>query len=122
MSWLKRLFGWLSGYFTSGKAAADAQKALEYVGKALPFVVIAADIITTLTPTGVDDAAWRAIKAAYPRLLDGTEKSSEELKAEALIISAELLKARYPELSTSVARAAAQLAYIDWKATKGEGL
>lgn len=120
MNWLKRLFGFLRGYFRTGQAARDTQKALEYVGKALPFVIIAADIITTLTPTFVDDALWRAIKAAYPRLLDGTEKSPEELKAEALVISAELLKAKYPELSTSVARAAAQLAYIDWKAAKGD--
>lgn len=118
MNWLKRLFNAIGAYFKSGKAAADATKAMQYVGKALPFVVIAADIITSLTPTGIDDLVWARIKAKYPNLLDGKQKSPDELKADALIIAAELLKDRYPELSTSVARAAAQLAYIDWKALK----
>lgn len=116
MNWLKRIFGFLRGYFSSGKAASDAQKALEYVGKALPIIRIVADVVVTLTPTGIDDALWAAIKAKYPTLLDGTAKTSDQVKAEALIIAGEMLQARYPELSVSVARAAAQLAYIDFKA------
>lgn len=116
MNWLKRIFGILRGYFSSGKAASDAQKALEYVGKALPIIRLVADVIVTLTPTGIDDMVWARIKARYPTLLDGTAKTSDEVKAEALVIAGELMRAKYPELSVSVARAAAQLAYIDFKA------
>jgi hypothetical protein len=117
MGWLKRIIGFLSGYFRSGKAASDAQKALEHVGKALPTIRVVADIVTTLTPAGIDDAVWAGIKAKYPTLLDGTAKTPDQVKADALIIASELLLAQYPGLkSVSVARAAAQLAYIDYKA------
>ena len=120
MNFLKRLFGFLKGYFQSGKAARDAQRALEYAGKALPLVIIVADIVTKMTPTGIDDAIWAAIKAKYPRLLDGSEKTPDEVKAEALIIASEWLKLKYPGLSTTVARAAVQLAYADWQGIQEE--
>jgi len=120
MNWLKKLFGAISKYFKTGSAARQAQQALEYVAKAMPFVVTAGNVIVTLTPTGVDDAVWKAIKAKYPKLLDGSAKTIDELKAEALVIAAEMLQAKFPELTTSVARAAAQLAYIDWSALKTE--
>ncbi|MBN9658618.1 MAG: hypothetical protein J0H49_10605 [Acidobacteria bacterium] len=116
MNWLKRLIGSISAYFRTGRAAKDAQTALEYVGRALPYVKIAADLVVSLKPTQVDDLAWTAIKAKYPSLFDGRVKTQDEMKASALLIASDLLKAKYPELSTSVARAAVQLAYIDAKA------
>lgn len=115
MNWLKRFFGALSAYFTSNKAAQQAELALSYIGKALPVVSQVAEILTKLTPTGIDDAVWASIKAKYPRLLDGTTKTPQEVRAEALILAAELLKSRHPELSTGTARATVQLAYIDYK-------
>lgn len=116
MKWFKKLLGSLAAYFRTGRAAADAQMALNYVGKALPYVKVAADLIVGITPTTVDDIIWSAIKNKYPSLFDGTYKTPDELKATALVVAADLLKAQYPELSTSVARAAVQLAYIDQKA------
>lgn len=122
MNWLKRLFGFLRGYFQSGQAARDTQKALEYVGRALPIVQIVADVIVRMTPTAIDDAVWAAIKAKFPRILDGTAKTPEELKAEAMVIASEWMTIKYPELSTTVARAAVQLAYADFKGIQKEGL
>ena len=116
MDWLKKLFGAISGYFHSGKAAADAQMALNYIGKALPYLKIAADIIIGITPTTLDDIAWNGIQKRYPSLFDGNTKTDDELKALAFLIASDLMKAKYPELSTTVARAAVQLAYIDHKA------
>ena len=118
MNWLKRLFGFLRGYFQTGQAARDAQQALEFAGKALPIVQVVADVLVTLTPTAIDDVVWAAIKAKFPRLLDGTPKTADELKAEGLIIASEWLKLKYPSLSTTVARAAVQFAYADLKAIK----
>lgn len=115
MNWISRIFVRLAGYFRSGKAARDAQLALEYVARALPYVKIAADLVISLTPTQVDDLAWAAIKTRYPSLFDGKTKTQDEVKAAAMLIASDLLKAKYPELSTSVARAAVQLAYIDQK-------
>lgn len=123
MNWFKKIFSAISKYFKTGKAASDAQKALEYVAKALPYVVIVGDFITASPlpqlvgiPNGIDDAVWLAIKKKFPNLLDGSVKTPDEVKADALVVVTELLKAKYPELSTSVARAAAQLAYLDYKA------
>lgn len=115
MNWLKRLIGSISAYFRTGQAAKDAQLALEYVGRALPYVAIAANVVVSMTPNSIDDIAWAAIKAKYPSLFDGRTKTQDELKASALLIASDLLKSKFPELSTSVARAAVQLAYIDQK-------
>lgn len=90
-------------------------KVLQYVGKAMPFIVLAADVVTALTPSGIDDAVWAQIKRLYPTLLDGTEKTPEQLKTEAFIIASETMKSRYPDLDTSTARAAVQLAYLTRK-------
>lgn len=120
MKWFKKLFGVIGGYFRTGRAASDAQRAFEYIGRALPCVVSAAEIVTTLTPSGVDDVTWGAIKAKYPNLLDGRPKTSDQVKAESLVLAAELLRAQCPEVSTGVARAAAQLAYFDWAALKAQ--
>jgi hypothetical protein len=117
MNWIKRIFGsalaWLSQYFRSGKAAADAKWALDHLADALPFIDIAASVAVTLTPTAIDDLAWAAIKAKFPKLFDGSVKTGDELKLYMLALATELFKAKYPQISTSVARATVQLAYID---------
>ncbi len=119
MNWLKRLVGAIGAYFRSGNAAHDAHKALEYVGKALPFVVVAADIAVGITPTKVDDAAWASLKASFPALFNGEQHTPDELKLAALGAATHMMQRAYPGLSTSIARAAVQLAYIDYKAMGG---
>ncbi len=115
MSWIRSLFSWIANYFRSGQAAKDAELAMQYASKALPFVKIAADIVVGLTPTQIDDLAWAALKAKYPSLFDDTAKNPDELKLIAFAVASDLLKQKYPELSTSVARAATQLGYIIYK-------
>jgi hypothetical protein len=116
MNWFKAIFDWLGRYFASGQAKKDAKLALEHVGKALPYIKIAGDIVIGLTPTQLDDIVWAGIKAKFPDLLDGNKKSPDEVKLAALAIATELLRKQFPELSVSVARAATQLAYLEYRA------
>lgn len=115
MKWLKDLLAKIASYFTSGRAAQDAQLACEYAAKVLPIISIAADIVVRLTPTGIDDAAWSAIKVKYPDLFSGNKLSGDELKLYALGVATEIVKRKFPELDTSVARTAIQLAYLEFR-------
>lgn len=116
MSWIFRIFHKLADYFRSDRAKADAEKALQYALMAAPYIKLAGDIITTLTPTGVDDVAWRLITTKYPRLFDGSLVTDDERKLYALGIAGALLEAKFPALDTSVARTAIQMAYLQHRA------
>lgn len=116
MKTLKRWFGSIGAYFTSGTAARQAQRALELVAEVRPYLIQAADLAVTLTPSPADNAVWTMIKAKYPRLLTRNYRTPEEIKADALIIATELILAKYPDISTTIARLAAQQAYLDWRA------
>ena len=118
MKWLKDLLAKIASYFTSGRAARDAQLACEYAAKVLPIISIAADIVVRLTPTGVDDAVWAALKVKFPELFSGKQLSGDELKLYALGVATELVKSKFPELDTSVARTAIQLAYLEFRQTQ----
>lgn len=118
MNWIKSLLAKIASYFSSGRAAADAQKACEYAAKVLPIISIAADIVVKLTPTGVDDAVWAALKVKYPELFSGKQLTGDELKLYALGIASEIVKRKFPELDTSVARTALQLAYLEYRQTQ----
>jgi hypothetical protein len=113
MSWIVKLFQKLAGYFKSPKAKEDAEKALQYALMAAPYIKLAGQVVTTLTPTGVDDAAWALITGKYPRLFDGSLVTGDERKLYALGIAGELLEARFPGLDTSIARTAVQLAWLE---------
>lgn len=115
MNWISKVLQGFLGLFGSGKAKAALNRVAEFVVKALPAINIAAQIVTTLTPTGIDDAAFAFIKNKWPRLFDGTIKNPDELKLYALGIATDLLQRTYPALSTTVARAAVQLAYLGKK-------
>jgi hypothetical protein len=118
MNWLLNLFRGLARWFKTGAAARDTQTALQYVGAALPIVEEVGGLIVTATPTTADDAKWNELRQKYPELLDGQPKTPDALKLAALGIATRLLQARFPILNTSIARAAVQLAYIDWKNLK----
>jgi hypothetical protein len=111
MNWIKSILAKVAAFFTSGKAKAALDAAADYTVRALPFIDIAATIVAGLTPTGIDDIALVAVKAKFPRLFNGTIQSGDELKLYALGVATELFKQRYPDLTTSIARTAVQLAY-----------
>src|SRR5574343_122162 len=119
---MKKFFGRVGGFFKklfSNKEAIKSafDKTFELSAKALPYLDTAASIAAGVTPTKVDDIALAAIKSAYPRLFDGTITTGEELKLYTLGVATTLLKRKYPEVSTTVARLAVQTAY----AAKKEG-
>ena len=84
----------------------------DLIPKVGPYIKIAGDIITGITPTTVDDAAWKAIKEKYPQLFIGQKVDSETAKLYALGIATDLVERRYPDISTTVARTATQIAYL----------
>lgn len=115
---LRRALGAIGAFFSSGRAARQAQAALELIAEVRPYIIRAADLAVSLTPSPADDIAWAAIKARHPRLLSGQHRTADEIKADALIIATELIRARYPGLSTTAARLAAQQGYLDWQAAQ----
>jgi len=84
----------------------------DLVPKVGPFVKIAGDIIVGITPTRIDDATWGFSKSKYPQLFDGSNPDTDVLKLYALGIATDLIQQRFPDASTTVARAAAQIAYL----------
>lgn len=112
MGWIKKVFSAIAGYFKSGKAQNDIELVAEFVPKALPFIKMAAEIGTMLTPTQADDVALAGIKAAYPMFFSGKELTPAEFKLALLGVATDLMRAKYPGLTTSVARAAVQVAYV----------
>lgn len=83
---------------------------------ALPYLDLAAEIVSGLTPTKVDDITLRTIKVQFPRLFSGEPMTVEEFKLYTLGVATELLKAHSPGTSTTIARIAAQVAYLRYKA------
>lgn len=114
LSVLRRILG----IFTSPAAEKAIEKIADYVPVALPYVTTAAEIVAGMTPTQVDDLALGAIKAKFPQLFNGSLKTGDEVKLFTLGVATELLNHKYPQLSTSVARASAQLAYVGQQADK----
>jgi hypothetical protein len=57
MNRLKAFFKALADYFRSGKARDHLQAAEKAALVAMPYISIAGDILTGITPTKVDDAA-----------------------------------------------------------------
>lgn len=105
----------LASILTSGRAQKSLDVIFAHIPAALPYIDIAAQIITGITPTTLDDKAYSLIKARYPKLFDGSLQTGDEVKLYALGIAAELLAFRFPALSTTEARSAVQLAFIDRK-------
>lgn len=111
MGWIKQVVARVAAWFGRGRAEAALNTAADYVLRALPIIDIVATIVTGLTPTTIDDAALRLLREKFPALFDGSLKTADELKLYALGAATEVLKHRYPALSTSIARTAVQLAY-----------
>jgi hypothetical protein len=111
MNAMKLFFYKVAAFFVSGKASKALNTAAELVPKAAPYIDIAAEIAAGLTPSTIDDAMLAQIHARFPRMFDGTINSGEEMKLYLLGIAAQLLQSRFPQVSTSIARTAVQVAY-----------
>jgi len=107
----KTFFSKIVGFFSSGAANKALDTAAALVPKAMPFLDIAAAIATGITPTTLDDTVLAQIHTKFPHLFDGSLKTGDEVKLYLLGIATQLLQASYPQVSTSVARAAVQVAY-----------
>jgi hypothetical protein len=108
---IKTLLSKVASFFSSGKAQKALSTVADYTALALPYIDIAADVIAGVTPTTLDDKALAAIKVKYPRLFDGSIKTGDEVKLYALGVASELMTSKYPQLTTTIARASVQLAY-----------
>src|SRR5262245_54808558 len=108
---LKKIFTKIAAFFSSGAASKALNTAAELVPKAIPFLDIAAAIAAGITPTSVDDTLLAEVHAKFPHLFDGSLRTGEELKLYLLGIATQLLQSHYPQISTSIARTAVQVAY-----------
>jgi hypothetical protein len=111
MTKMKLFFYKIAAFFASGEASKALNTAAELVPKAVPYLDIAAEIAAGITPTSVDDLLLAQIHAKFPRMFDGSLKSGEEVKLYLLGIAGQLLQAHFPQVSTSIARTAVQVAY-----------
>jgi hypothetical protein len=111
MTRVKLFFYKIAAFFASGEASKALNTAAELVPKAIPYLDLAAAIAAGLTPSMVDDVLLAQIHSRFPRMFDGSLKSGEEVKLYLLGIAGHLLQARFPQISTSVARTAVQVAY-----------
>ncbi len=103
------LFSKLTGFFGSGKAQKALDTAANYMAEALPYIDIGEEIIAGINP--IAGAMLVTMKTDFPGLYDGSIKTGKELRIYALGVTTELMKSRYPALSTTLARAALQMAY-----------
>ena len=108
---LRKFFTQIAAFFSSGAARKALNTAAELVPKAMPFLDVAAAIAAGLTPTTVDDALLAQLHVKFPHLFDGSLQTAEELKLYSLGIATQMLQASYPQVTTSIARAAVQVAY-----------
>jgi len=108
---LKTFFLKIAAFFSSGAANKALNTAAALVPKAMPFLDLAAAIAAGMTPSPLDDVALAQIHAKFPHLFDGSLQTGDEVKLYLLGVATELLQKSYPQVSTSVARAAVQVAY-----------
>ncbi len=109
---IKKIFSSVVNFFKSGRAKKDADIALGFVVEALPFLNIAATIVTSVIPGDLDNLALQVIKTKYPRLFDGSILTTDELKIYALGIASGFLQHKFPKLDKTIAVLAVQLAYV----------
>lgn len=86
-------------------------KALDTALSALPSAFPFIQIVVNLTPTQWDDVSLAAIKAAYPKFFDPT-LTEDERKLYLLAVASEMLRAKLPGLTVTVARICVQVAYL----------
>jgi len=111
MNKIMSFFAKVAAFFSSGAANKALNTAAELVPYAIPFLDLAAEIAAGLAPSAVPQAVLDKIHADFPHLFDGSLKNATEIKLYLLAVAAQLLQAKFPDVSTSVARVAVQVAY-----------
>jgi len=108
MKAIKRFFSSLKQYFfgEDGKADAYFKLIVGYIPEAMKLI----EFVAILTPTMVDDAAILLVKSKFPKLFDET-LTDDEKKLYLLATASELLKQKFPILSTTASRIAVQVAF-----------
>ena len=110
--WLKGLVTKFRWYVTSGRAQAAFAQSLDLILPAIPYLDMAAKIVAGITPTTIDDAVLKVIHEKFPKLFDKSLRTTDEVKLYRLGIATELLRSKYPTVSTSILRTAVQQAYL----------
>lgn len=117
LSAFKNFFVNLGKFFTSPKTAEKVNKVLSLVLKVLPVIMYAAKlgakVVTPLDPA--DDLLLENLSNKFPSLFTGQPKNSDEQKLRLMLIAEEILKAKYPNLSTTELRILVNAAYQNLK-------
>ena len=111
MRTVKAFFARVAALFASPKAQQAFAKAADLTAAALPYIETTAKLVAGLTPTTLDDQALAFIQSRYPQLFDHSIQNGDQLKLFAFAAAADLLRQKYPGISTSIARLAVQAAY-----------
>ena len=104
-------FSKILAFFSSGAANKALNTVAELVPYAIPFLDIAAEIAAGVAPSAVPQIVLDQIHTRFPRLFDGSLKTGDEVKLYLLAVAGQLLQSKYPNVSTSIARTAVQVAY-----------
>jgi|DewCreStandDraft_4_1066084.scaffolds.fasta_scaffold03500_33 hypothetical protein len=117
MKWLLNLFRSIARFFTTRNGYESFLKILPYVKIALPYIELAAGIVSgAVQPT---EAITSILQQKFPHLsADGLPKTEDEKKVFAIAVATELMRADFGDLSTHEIRKALELAYGDYKALK----
>lgn len=117
MKWLLNLFRSIARFFTTRKGYESFLKILPYVKIALPYIELAAGIVSGAVPP--TEAIARILQQKFPHLFaNGIPKTEDEKKVFAIAVATELMRADFGDLSTNEIRQALELAYGDFKALK----
>lgn len=112
---MNKVLGWFKKIINSVLGRRDQiERVFDLVLDALPVAYDIVTVVAAITPSQLDDVTLAAMRNSFPKLFDGS-LTTDERKLYLLATAAELLKRRYPEASTSVARLTVQLAYVLWK-------
>jgi len=117
MTWLKNLFASIARFFATRFGYESFRKVLPYVKVALPYIELAALVVSGRQEPS--EALARLLQQKFPTLFaQGIPKTEHELKLFALAVATELLRQDAPELTTNELRKAIELAYADYLALK----
>lgn len=115
MNWLWNLFRSIARFFTTRQGFENFRRVLPYVQRALPYIELAAGIVSgRIQPT---EAIARLLEQKFPNLFgSGAPKTEAEMKLFALAVATELMRLDFGDMSTNQLRQALELAYGDYKA------
>lgn len=114
MGFLKKMFGWLTKYFST-RAEADLAKTRDLVGIALPIV----ELVTKLTPTRADDEIIALFKQFALPHVDAFLALPRDKRGLALLdVASTLLARQEPGVASRILHTAVQLAYTIFSAEK----